>query len=82
MKVVITRKHCEDADYRSNTDCPLARAIKEQLPDFPLSGVGGITIDDKSGKRYLFDSSNETGWNDTTMYRILSGKIESHTVTF
>lgn len=88
MTVVITKKHTKGADYMDNYDCPLARAIKEQYPEFPLYHVLGHSLDDVTGRKYYFNLphwqnvaySYRDGWGIDMMDRINVGKIKSFTV--
>lgn len=53
MKIRIKKEHLKDADYMSNTDCPLARALKGL--GFRNVGVGGRTaFGTKKGKQRYF----------------------------
>ncbi len=49
MEVTITKQHCEGANYNNMTDCPLARAIREQHPEFPLYIVTMEFVDNAWG---------------------------------
>lgn len=73
MKIIITKKHCENARYGNNYDCPLFRAIREQYPEFPLAWVGGRFIRSKNGSFRHFDDIN---WNSIKMSQIINGKID------
>ncbi len=72
MKVTITKQHCENADYTNDTDCPLARAIKEQHPEFPLAVVGSSYVWGKDESIYKFGYIN---WNPLHMEQILNGTL-------
>lgn len=79
--VIIRKDHCEGADYFSHTDCPLARAIKEQNPTFDLKDVGGYEVEDMKGNMWKIQGDDlETslpGWNNVTMKKIISGEKEN-----
>jgi hypothetical protein len=82
--VTITKKHCERASYKSHTNCPLAKAIKEQLPQFDLKLVGGMIVDDNAGGEWEIkgdDPMEIIGWGPRTMEAIISGKKESCNIT-
>jgi len=81
-KVIITKKHCINGRYSDTKGCPLFLAIREQLPDFDLEGVGGVILTSKNGDYYRFNSSGKKGWNTERMDEILHGIIDSHTVEF
>lgn len=77
MKVTITTKHCEGAKYQSNDDCPLARALKEVLPDSEIEVYGGwVRVDNK---RYDFNHHlNSNGWEVFKMGQLRDGEIKSY----
>jgi hypothetical protein len=60
-------------------DCPLCRAIREQLPDFPLKFVGGVNVEDTDNQQWFFGSYV---WNISVMHEILAGLIIERPVTF
>lgn len=83
--VVIEKRHCIGADYGNIIDCPLFRAIREQLPEFPLHSVGGFVLTDKNLNNWKMEANSEgiVEWGETiNIGDILSGKVYSHTVTF
>lgn len=80
--VTITKKHCENAQYFSCTDCPVFRAVKEQLPDFPLKSVGGWYIRDTSGVERRFEKENENVWSLIHMKQLMSDEIDKVVLTF
>ncbi len=73
MEVIITKKHCKSAYYGSITDCPLARAIKEQHPEFPLCSVAGTYVRDKDKNIFDFDRNK---WNNEAMTALIRGDID------
>ena len=77
--VKITQKHCLGAEYTDNYNCPLAKAIKEQLPTFPLDRVGGGFLLDRKGNSWDFDHYI---WNAICMEEIAYGDKDSVKVTF
>lgn len=77
--VTITKKHCKDANFMDVYNCPLARAIREQLPEYPLDNVGGKYVRRKDN---ILDVFSVEDWNWTILDQIKEGKRESATVTF
>jgi hypothetical protein len=71
MKVIIEQRHTIGTTYRDCEDCALARAIREQHPEFPLRGVGGETIHDKNYNNYPI----EFGWHGGSFIRLQKGEI-------
>lgn len=71
MLVEITKKHMYRADYMDNYDCPLARAIKEQHPEFGPVFVAGDHIIDTNGDRFPFDVKQ---WGAKTFDKMSEGR--------
>lgn len=72
MLVKITKEHTEGTIYTSFRDCPLARAIKEQHPEFPLDCVLGLGIYTKEGHLHQF---NYDHWNYFTLQDLKEGRL-------
>jgi len=75
--VIIRKEHC-NGDYMFGTKYPLAKAIQEQYPEYPLkavSGDGQILKKDNSFGEY-YPSYNENGWCLDRMYDLLEDKIK------
>lgn len=71
-KVTVTKKHCIDSNYLDVLDCPLFRAISEQLPDLGVEMVGSGEFFTKHDRYVISDN-----WQVITMINILNNKIES-----
>lgn len=85
--VTITKKHCIGNSYMDGNDCPLYRAIREQIPRFPLRTVGGswLRLIDGTTVKILNVASElgfNKGWGCYMMDEIREGKIDSFTVNF
>jgi hypothetical protein len=72
LKVIITKKHCIGAVYMSNTDCPLARAIKEQHKIKNIS-VGGDDVSVWTESPYKGEKVQYFVFNAPDMRNGLSG---------
>ena len=81
MRVVIKRKHTLNSDYFSTCDCPLARAIKEQHPEFPNFSVGGDYIR-VYGKEFEFQSYYKVVWNSLHFRDLKNNKINEVILDF
>lgn len=94
--VTITKKHYDErSSFLSTNDCPLARAIKEQIPELELrsGGIGGIgSVNLEDGRRLTFypncynispevQTTTEQYWGMDMYKQIRDGKRESFTVT-
>lgn len=80
--VTITQEDCIGGDYMSQ-DCPLARAIKRELPNFPLGGVGGsfIIARQEEGTTCILPFAKEL-WNSALMSKLAKGEIPPIIVEF
>lgn len=85
--VTVRDSHCEGREYGSNRNCPLCAAIREQLPDFKLSYVGGNRLRDVDGNSYEFKAFFGEGailelWNHKVVQMLKHGEISEQKVTF
>lgn len=85
MVIEITTKHFREASsFISNTNCPLALAIKDVVPEGTYIGVGGSDLD-IGDKCYLIDPNWGRGEHTPTtigqMIRDAKQGIEIPTVT-
>lgn len=80
--VTIRKEHCIGTVFSDCHYCPLARSIREQLPFLKLYAVGAYTVHIKGSGSWWFNAEFPNGWNRSTMQKLSSGKIESHSVTF
>lgn len=76
-EVTLTKKHCKGANWHCLFDCPLYRAIKQELKSFPLLRVYADIITTTKGSIYKYDSDK---WSQEKMKDLLSNKIESITL--
>lgn len=79
--VVIRPEHCINAQFMSNNDCPLARAIKEQKPTLGVVEVGGFSMDfpdlDISNVRFSHEN-----WNWSKMRTLQAKEIDKVDIHF
>lgn len=75
LTVLIEKRHVENTDYKDCTDCGLARAIKEQYPDFKLMSVAGTYIRAANRDCYRFNADYKTGWTLARFEDIKNGVI-------
>jgi hypothetical protein len=82
MKVIITKKHCENTTYSSCTDCALSRAVKEQYPEFGIISVAGDSVRNVVGRYKFYTGCNKTfddlkyGWNSYIFEELMNGRID------
>jgi len=75
MRVIIEQRHTIGTVYMSCNDCALARAIREQHPNFELCMVGGTSISDRKYKDFPFQEASG-GWNSSTFSKINNGELD------
>ena len=76
--VIIKKEHCLNTTYSDYKDCGLARAIRDQFPEFKLKSIGGSYVRDTDHNEWKFDM---TCWANSQFESLLKGEIESVSVT-
>lgn len=80
--VIIKKRHCIGRRFQSSNDCPLSTAIKEQLPDFPLKYVAGLTLYDNDYKEYKFHLMPGLLWCAARVRDLISGRLDKYVLSF
>jgi hypothetical protein len=87
--VVIEKRHCVGADYVDIFNCPLCKAMREQIKDFKLWMVGGDAIHGSYKKGWFLKYRVNVMYRFPTDYwhygrigEILNGDIQSISLSF
>lgn len=80
--VTIKKRHCIGTRFLSTDNCPLNAAIKEQLPEFPLWYVAGLTLYDTNDKEYKFHMMPGLLWCAARVRDLMSGRLEKYVLSF
>ena len=74
-KIIVKNEHFKNCEsYGSNTHCPLALAIKEQLPELKNLWVGGRTVELDEKEFYISANWSANGCGDKIIDMIINAK--------